>query len=64
MMIFALIIVCLIIYGLLGWCWADALLCLDESTSHYRQSYLFSLFLWPLSMILWDTYKQEDDYND
>ncbi|ARF50629.1 hypothetical protein [Pantoea stewartii] len=58
---FALILVPLIVYIQLGWCWADALLRLKVTQPGCDHSYRMSFIFWPVSMMLWDAQQQEAD---
>lgn len=60
----ALILMSLIVYIQLGWCWADALLRLTTDLPENHNSYWASFVFWPVSMMLWDANQQEADSDD
>lgn len=61
-MILALLIVALLVYIQLGWCWADALIRLNADLPNHHNSYWASFIFWPVSMMLWDAAQEEDLY--
>jgi len=63
-MILTIVLIGLLFYVHLGWCWANALVRLDASKSCNSRSYMISFILWPFSMLIWDARQQEHGYDD
>lgn len=60
MMNTTLILLLLVLYLHLGWCWASFLCRLTRVPLH-RSKYILALLLWPLSLMMTDANEEEDD---
>lgn len=63
-MLMAILIIVLLLWVHLGWCWSEALMRLDAHTLHQGRNYRLSFIFWPISMMLWDAEQEEAGYDD
>lgn len=58
-MLLTIIVIVLLFWVYLGWCWSEALMRLDAHTQHSERNYHLACVFWPFSMMLWDAEQQE-----
>lgn len=61
MMDIGLILMLIIFYLHLGWCWVSVLQRVEPDIITSRFKYSLALVLWPLSMVLSDANMEDDD---